>query len=97
MKTVQTKMHPFETSDIGLAATLHALGEPIISIDRKDVGRCLFLFNPRVQGSVQLYWNHELALDPQAVLLSLKLLKSRLYNERSTITPYFSSAAVGIR
>jgi len=75
----------FETSDLNLAATLHALGASIISINRRDAGRCVFIFEdaPDLHRAVQAYWRHELALDPQAVLLSLKALKGRLYNENS--------------
>lgn len=84
MRNIPKKGCSFETSDISLAATLHALGATIMGIDRQDVGRCVFVFKDTldIQRAVQAYWRRQLSIEPQTLLSGLKAVKSRLYGER---------------
>ena len=84
MRTAQKKERSFISGDINLAASLAAMNIPLAGIDREDPERCKFVFddNPEVRRTVQAYWCKQLAIEPQALLSSLKALKSRLYGER---------------
>lgn len=86
MKTVFKKERFYETSDIQLAATLHALNVPIIDIDRRDAGRCIFILGGDIidiESTEKAYWSKGISMEPQALFGALKSIKARLYGERS--------------
>jgi hypothetical protein len=84
MRTVLKKERSFKTSDINLATTLYTLGGILLGIEREDSHRCCFIFDETddTLRAIKAYWRRELALDPQSLLLNLKVLKARLYGER---------------
>ena len=68
-------------SDMPLAVTLATLGFHLEDIDRTSSERFQFCFK-REEGldeAVQAFWRGELRVEPKALFLNHKLLKSRLY------------------
>jgi len=72
----------FKTSDLALTTAL-SLFYPISSIDRLS-SRAIFSFE-RQEGLdqiIQMYWRRELKVEPQAFFQQLKMVKTRLYEQR---------------
>lgn len=73
----------FSTPDIGLASVLLSLDFKLDALDRTNPLKVLFIFQ-REQGideAVQGFWQKTLLLEPQILLLNLKVLKNRLNSE----------------
>ena len=72
----------FETSDLGLAATLSASGCAVIGINKTDPKRVGFLFAdcPKLQSLVQQFWVGELKLSATVLLEHIRQLKNRIYS-----------------
>lgn len=71
----------YETSDLGLTASLTASGFKLVGTDKSNPRRVVFLFdnNFDLQKTVEGYWTHELKL-PAAILLEhIRILKTRIY------------------
>jgi len=71
-----------EVADIGLAATAHAFGFPIVAVNREDERRCRFVFDDcdALHQLVEAYWRRSLAIEPQSLLGAFKAVKGRLYD-----------------
>ena len=69
-------------SDMPLAVTLSTLGFRLENIDRTDSARAQFCFKREddLDEAVGRFWRGELRVEPKALLLNHKLLKSRLYS-----------------
>jgi hypothetical protein len=69
-------------SDFQLAVTLSTLGFQLEDIDRTSSERYQFCFrgNKKLDETIQAFWRGELRLEPKALLLNHKLLKSRIYS-----------------
>lgn len=75
----------FESSDLGLAAALVSAGYSIDHLNRNDTSKVKFIF-ARDEGMdeiIQSYWNNELKLALLTYFNNLKMLKNRIYSERS--------------
>lgn len=72
----------YRTSDMALATVL-SLTHVIEDVDRRDPRRATFKFRHTADLNkvVDMYWKHELRIDPLQFFNQLKLLKSRLYGE----------------
>ncbi len=71
----------YNTTDLGLTASLTASGFVIADIDKSNPRRVVFLFHntTELQEMVDQFWSHQLKL-PAAVLLEhIRILKSRIY------------------
>lgn len=68
-------------SDMPLAVTLTTLGFQIEKIDRTNLERFQFCFKRQksLDETVQAFWCGELRLEPKALFLNHKILKSRLF------------------
>jgi len=72
----------YETSDLGLAASLSASGFTIIAIDKIDPRRVIFYFtrSDELDRIINKYWSNSLLLPAQDLLSHIKMLKSRIYS-----------------
>lgn len=73
----------FSTPDIGLASVLISLSFKLDAFDRTNPQKVLFIFQ-REQGideAIQGFWQKTLLLEPQILLLNLRVLKNRLNSE----------------
>jgi len=71
----------YKTSDLGLSATLTAIGFPVKSIDKTNPRRVVFLFenSPELQTKVNEFWSQDLLLPAAVLLENIRMLKARIY------------------
>lgn len=71
----------YETSDLGLATALVAVGHHLIDINRLNPRRAVFIFDKtsEVDDAVNKYWHDELVVSAQHYFETIKRVKSRLY------------------
>lgn len=72
----------YPTSDLGCATALVVVGIELISLDRSNPRRVVFVFSNTSQLSarVEAYWSGRLSVDAKAYFEALKWLKARVYN-----------------
>lgn len=73
------------TSDLALATAI-SLHHPIISIDKTNSNKALFIFKDGqdIQQFLQEYWSGTVKVNPLEYFNQLRNVKSRLYEERSS-------------
>ncbi len=79
MKTINN----FRTTEYYLAATLLVLNETLVDIERKEESqRATFVFaeSPTIEKNIEDFRRGSLLVEPNALFLQHKSLKSRLYN-----------------
>ena len=71
----------YQTSTLNLAATL-SLFYTLIRVDYQGK-RATFVFedSPELQDTVQAYWDDTLSVPPQKLLVAVKQLKSRVFEQ----------------
>lgn len=71
----------YQTSTLNLAATL-SLFFPLIRVDYQGK-RATFVFedSPELQQTIQAYWDDTLSVPPQKLLVTVKQLKSRVFEQ----------------
>lgn len=74
---------PFTTYDLGTAAALLCSGFVLLSLDRANPRRVLFVFKykKRIEETANAYFADQLKLNARSFFDQLKALKSRLYGE----------------
>jgi len=83
MKTSSTDQNYYFTNDLGLACTI-SLFYPIWAVDKSNPPKAQFVFK-RESGLGELlesYWSNTLHVSPLAYFQQLKIIKSRLYEQR---------------
>lgn len=74
----------YETSDLGLAASLSCLGFRVEQLKRDNPRRVIFCFlgqQERFEKSAQQYWAGSLCLPAIQLFNHQKLLKQRIYSD----------------
>ena len=73
----------YSSSDLGIATTI-SLFYPIEIIDRTNPHKAQFLFKRcgDLDQLIKAYWKNELKVDPLGYFNQLRIVKSRLYEER---------------
>lgn len=73
----------YSTSDLALA-TMISLFYPLEAIDRTNSNKSQFLFkrDEELDQLIEAFWRKELQVEPQTYFNQLKIIKSRLYEER---------------
>lgn len=71
----------YETTDLGLTASLVVSGFRLERLNRDNPRRVVFVFRKTadLQKHVDGYWSHELMLPAALLLEQVRLLKSRIY------------------
>ncbi len=71
-----------KTSDLNLAATLCACNFQVEAIDRSDPSKAVFLIrrNDLLDEILQLYFTHQLKVEPTSLFGFLRELKTRIYH-----------------
>ena len=71
-----------KTSDISLCSALCCYGYQIEAIDRQNQSKAVFLTKRDVNldGLMQLYFTHQLKVEPLSFFNFLKEIKTRIYN-----------------
>lgn len=80
MKTTHQSL--YECADLALASVL-SLWFPIVSLDKANPHRILFRFedSQELQHAINEFWNNSLLIEPKSYFQSMKLLKSRMYQD----------------
>lgn len=68
----------YQTSDIGLAATLLTIGCDVKGINPTDPRRIIFIFDVDVAEKAEDYWNGNLLVNPKEVFNNRSDLLSRV-------------------
>lgn len=70
-----------EVSDLGLAASLSASGFVIVSVDKSNPRRVVFIFDktPEVEYAIEQFWSNTLLLPASTLLDHMRKLKTRIY------------------
>lgn len=73
----------YSTADLALASAL-SLFYPVEAIDRQNPHKALFIFkrDENLNQLIEAYWKGELKVNPSTYFNQLKVLKTRLYEER---------------
>ena len=71
----------YQTTDLGLTASLTASGFVIADIDKSNPRRVVFLFddNPELRKTVAEFWSQDLKLSAAVLLEHIRLIKARIY------------------
>lgn len=72
----------YETTDLGLAASLTASGFAVSNIDKSNPRRVIFVFENtgNLQEVIEQYWSNRLLLPASALLEQIRQLKTRIYS-----------------
>jgi len=72
----------YRSSDISLCAALCCYGYQIEAIDRQNSSKAIFLIkrDERLDDLIQLYFTHQLKVEPLSFFNFLKEIKTRIYN-----------------
>ncbi|MFZ2125266.1 MAG: DUF5659 domain-containing protein [Candidatus Saccharimonadales bacterium] len=70
-----------EVSDLGLAASLSASGFVIVSVNKSNPRRVVFVFDksPALEQAIEQFWANELLLPAYTLLDHIRKLKTRIY------------------
>ena len=71
-----------KSSDICLSAALSSYGYQIEAVDKQNPSKAVFFIkrNEELDGLIQMYFTHELRVEPMSFFNALKEIKTRLYN-----------------
>ena len=80
-KILQEKDY-FKSTDICLSSTLCCYGYQVEAIDRQNTSKAVFLIerDEQLDGLIQLYFTHQLKVEPLSFFNFLKEIKTRIYN-----------------
>lgn len=72
----------FKSSDITLCSTLCCYGYQIETIDKQNPSKAVFLIkkDEQLDNLIQLYFTHQLKVEPLSFFNFLKEIKTRIYN-----------------
>jgi len=72
----------YRSSDISLCAALCCYSYQIEAIDRQNSSKAIFLIkrDERLDDLIQLYFTHQLKVEPLSFFNFLKEIKTRIYN-----------------
>ena len=77
---MKTYENCYKTSDLTLATTL-SIYFPIVSIDRSNGKKVLFVFDHTIalDELIEEFWQNKVTIEPQVFANQLKNLKTRIY------------------
>lgn len=73
----------FVTQELSLVAALIAWDFPLISIDKSDFKKVIFVFpnTPELHKAIQTFWSDTGTVTPKKYFYALREAKSRIYGE----------------
>ncbi len=73
----------FSTYDLGCSSALISSGFNLISLDKSNPRKILFIFNRQVdiEKAVNNYWADTLKIKARSFFDNIKMLKNRIYSE----------------
>jgi hypothetical protein len=72
----------YETTDLGLAASLCVSGYPVLNLDKSNPRRVVFCFQDEegLRQTIDKFWANQLLLPATLLLEHIRQLKARLYS-----------------
>ena len=72
----------FSTYDLGLSAALISVGFELISLDKQDLHKVLFIFEKMIgiDKTVNDYFSGKLKVSARGLFDNIKMLKNRIYS-----------------
>lgn len=72
----------YKTSDLNLAAAFQCYGYCIDAVDKQNPAKVVFLIkrDEQLDDLIQMYFTHQLQVEPIAFANALKEIKTRIYN-----------------
>jgi len=72
----------YKTSDIALCSALCCFGYQIEAVDKQNPAKVIFLLKKdgQLDDLIQLYFTHQLKVEPLSFFNFLKEIKTRIYN-----------------
>jgi hypothetical protein len=82
MKKILRENDYFKTTDIALCSALCCYGYQVEALDKQNPSKAVFLIkrDEGLDNLQQLYFTHQLKVDPSVFFAFLKEIKTRLYN-----------------
>jgi hypothetical protein len=84
LKILQTddNKNYFSTYDLGLAAALISVGFDLVSLNKQDPHRVLFIFGKKIgiDKRVNDYFSGKLKVSARSLFDNIKMLKNRIYS-----------------
>lgn len=73
----------YKNYDLGISAALLCAGFELLSVDKEDPRKALFIFNrsPGIEEAADLYFSDKLEVKARSFFDHLKALKNKLYSE----------------
>jgi len=74
----------FSTFDLGCSAALISTGFELISLDKSNPQKVLFMFKEKIgiKETVDNYWSDYLIVKSRSFFDNIKMLKNRIYSEK---------------
>jgi hypothetical protein len=74
----------FSTRDLGATAALTSLGYELLTVDKENPNKALFLFKREnnIEEVLDKYWADQLEVKARRYFDSLKAVKNRLYSDQ---------------
>ena len=81
MEKIPKENEFLKSSDLSLIATLQLYDYPINAMDRSNPDKIIFIIkrDAEIEDLIQAFWTRQLRVEPIAFFESLKLTKSRIY------------------
>ena len=82
MKKLLSETDYYKTSDIALCSALCCFGYQIEAVDKQNPAKVIFLLKKdgQLDDLIQLYFTHQLKVEPLSFFNFLKEIKTRIYN-----------------
>jgi hypothetical protein len=76
------KTDEYSTTDLGLSAALLATGFELISLNKQNPNKVVFIFTRKtgIDEAIKDYWNNNLKVDAQGYFNAIKRLKNQIYS-----------------
>ncbi len=77
------QLKEYQTYDLGCAATLISVGFQLVSLDKANPRKVLFVFRgeDEIKKVVDDYWADRMEVKARAFFDNIKMLKNRIYSE----------------
>jgi hypothetical protein len=84
-KEIQENMGNFSTFDLGCSAALIESGFELISLNKENPRKVLFIFKIKtgIKETVDDYWSDHLIVKSRSFFDNIKMLKNRIYSEQT--------------
>jgi len=79
---LEDQVNTFSTFDLGCSAALTSIGFELISLDKKNPRKVMFIFRDKtgVEKAINDYFSDKLEVNARTLFDNIKMLKNRIYS-----------------